>query len=138
MHAGRYRLGEEVPLRVLCHSPGGAPAAPDACPRVAVYSAAGRPVADFALPALDAAVAAGLFGGTLFLDERFSAGPYAVLFRWTVSGAAGGQAGRFEVLPGGAGSGQVVALYSYERPHADFLVQQRTSGRIYKGKNPRA
>jgi hypothetical protein len=43
----------------------------------------------------------------------------------------------FRVLPGGDGSGQVVAMHEYNRPAARHLVQQRSSGTLWKGRNPR-
>lgn len=137
MHLRGYQLGEEVSLPVLCTDADGRPVDPDACPRVAVFAAAGHAVADFALPIADAQATTGLFQGRLYLGEDFAEGQYHALFRWEAGAHHGGELRSFRVQPGGSATGQVVALHSYERPHAGFLVQQRSSGRLYKGKNPR-
>lgn len=137
MHARGYQLGEEVPLTVLCTDAAGSPVDPDACPRATVYPESGTPAADFALPILDAQATTGLFSGRLYLGDDFSEGRYTAVFRWLAGSHHGSSVASFEVLPGGSPTGQVIALYHYERPHAGFLVQQRSSGRIYKGKNPR-
>lgn len=137
MYLGRYQLGEYVPLRVLCLNGSQVPADPDACPLVDLRSASGKPVSGEGLPVLDKHATTGLFGSGLYLDEAFSEGAYSVQFTWLVGGTLYSSLARFQVAPGGGASGQVIAMCSYERPHARFLVQQRTSGRIYKGRNPR-
>jgi hypothetical protein len=43
----------------------------------------------------------------------------------------------FEVTPGGDISGVVISQFFYPQPQANFLIQQRSSGNIYKGKGPR-
>jgi len=103
-----------------------------------VYDATGDPLFASRVPIYDKLSTTGLFRLSLFLDERFSEGEYIIAFSWKIGGTQGGMQERFTILPGGAGSGQVIALRNYETPHANFLVQQRTSGRIYKGRNPRA
>lgn len=137
MDLGRYQLGDEVPLPLLCLDTSKRPADPDAAPRVAIYDEAGGAVKDFALPVCDKAETTGWFLGSLFLGSDFAAGHYEAVYRWKVGGNHGGRVDTFEIVAGGSESGQVIALHSYERPHSDFMVQQRTSGRIYKGRNPK-
>lgn len=137
MHLGRKQLGEEVPLTLLCRNSSGVPADPDACPKVDVYSASGKVVSGRSIPILDPAGTTGLFGGRIYLDGTFSAGEHLVVYRYDSGGTRRQEVDHFEVVAGGDSSGQVIALFNYERPHANHLVQQRTSGRLYKGKNPR-
>lgn len=138
MYLRTYQLGEEVPLLIQCLNLLKRPADPDAAPRVAVYDNAGNVVKDFYLAVADKAETIGLFLGRLYLGSDFSPGHYRAVVRY----AGGGfnfalDPICFEVIPGGAESGQVIAMHSYERPHSNFVVQQRTSGRIYKGRNAR-
>lgn len=137
MDLGRYQIGDEVPLPLLCLNSSERPADPDEAPRVAVYGGAGGAVADFALPVCDKAETVGWFLGRLYLGGDYAEGHYEVVSRWAVGGTQGGRVDTFEVVAGGAESGQVIAMHSYERPHSNFMVQQRTSGRLYKGRNPR-
>jgi hypothetical protein len=138
MFQRRYQLGEEVTLRVRCTDSSGRPVEPDAAPRLAVYASTGGPVKDVWCSVVDKHATVGWFEAKVFLGADFSAGWHHAVARWLDGGTHhGAQEFAFEVVAGGSETGQVVALHSYERPHADFLVQQRTSGRIYKGRNPR-
>ncbi len=137
MYRGIKQLGEEVPLGVLCRSTSGVPADPDACPRVDVYGPSGQVVAGRGVPILDPAATTGLFQGRIFLDETYGVGTFLVVYRWASSGTPLCETDTFEVAAGGGASGAVIAIYNYERPHANHLVQHRTAGRLYKGKNPR-
>jgi hypothetical protein len=131
-----YQLGDEVPILLLCRN-GDDPAYPDAAPRATVYDEDGDAIADFYLPVIDKAEVAGLFLGYVYLGAEYAAGVYTVVSRWQVGLFNGLDAMRFEIVAGGGESGQVIAMHSYERPQSDFIVQQRTSGRLYKGRNPR-
>jgi hypothetical protein len=138
MDLGSYRLGQEVRLCCLCVDSSGAPAAPDACPAVDVYGDSSKALSARLPPAeRPASLAPGLFALAVLLDGRFAEGRYRAAFRWDVGGTRGGSEATFEVVGGGGETGQVLALFSYERPQADHLVQQRSSGRLYKGRNPR-
>jgi hypothetical protein len=135
---GRYQLGQEVTFRLLTRDPSGQPLAPTAAPVMTVYAPGGRVISGNAIPSRDRPAATGLFEGRVFLSEAFTEGRHTITVRWLYAGAPYCCAYTFEVIPGGDGSGQVNALYSYVRPGASYLVQGRSSGRIYKGKNPRA
>lgn len=137
MNKGRYRLGQEVPLGVLCLNSSGVPVFPDACPSLDLYGPGGKKISGRALPVLDRLATTGLFAGSVYLDETYTVGDYTVVYRWDVSGVRGSAMDSFRIVAGGDGSGQVIALFDYERPQADHLIQQRTGGSIYKGRNPR-
>lgn len=139
MYLGSFQLGEEVTYRVHSRSSAGVPAAPDAAPLAHVYAQDGDSVrTGLKVPSRDYPRIVGLFEGRLQLNEDFEAGMHTIMVTWLVSGVAKGAAYHFTVLPGGDGSGQVTSLYSHPRPNANYIVQGRDSGRIYKGKNPRA
>lgn len=135
---GRYQQGQEVPLWVQVLSNAGVPVLPEEAPRADFYSETGLPISGKSIPILEPAATIGLFQGFQYLDDGWALGRYTVIFRWTANGGElGEERAVFEILPGGDGSGQVLALSYYHRPQADFWVQQRTSGRVFKGKNPR-
>lgn len=138
MYLGRYQQGQEVPFWVRCTDSSGTPVNPDAAPSVDV-SLAGTGViqAQKLVPVQDPAATTGFFQGFLYLDDTFAVGTYTLNFRWQVGGFVGADSSVFEVVDGGDPSGQVLAMTYYHQPQADFYVQQRTSGRIYQGKNPR-
>ncbi len=135
MYLGRYQQGEEALIVLLCSSTADVPVLPDAAP-VADVSGDGFFVSGIALAVMDPAAAPGLFYARLYLDSRFS-GRCTVTLRWLVSGVLHAREAVFEVAPGSDPSGGVLALHYYRRPQAEFLVQQRSGGGIYKGKNPR-
>lgn len=137
MYLGRYQQGQEVPFVLLTKGSTGVPVAPDAAPLADVYSSTGLLASGLKVPALDGAAVTGLFQGFLYLDESYPVGHYSIEAHWVSGVFTGSMLLYFEVAPGGDATGQVLALCYYHRPQADFLVQQRTSGRVFKGKNPR-
>lgn len=138
MYLGSFQLGQEVAYRVHSATSSGEPAAPDAAPLARVYAQDGDAVrSGLKVPSRNYPRIVGLFEGRLQLNEDFEAGLHTVLVTWAVSGVKKAASFSFAVLPGGNGSGQVTSLYSHPRPNANYVVQGRDSGRIYKGKNPR-
>jgi hypothetical protein len=136
MHRGSYQLGESVPLAVLCRNTSQVPADPDACPQVEIFGEGGER-ASAKLAIQDPAATTGFFAGKLYLSSLFTPGEYTAVYRWDISGTRLESEDTFSVVAGGDGSGAVIALHTYERPQANFLVQQRQDGQMYKGKNPR-
>jgi hypothetical protein len=134
---GRYQLGEEVPLKLLCVNGAGAPVAPDAAPTVDIWRGATKVLAGAMLPTLDRAAATGLFRLGVFLGGAFSEGRHTAVFRYRAGSYYGQAVEDFEVVPGGSRDGAVVAVHWYERPHAGFVVQQLDSGKLTRGRNPR-
>lgn len=135
-YLGRWQQGQEMPLWVLCTDSSGNPVLPDAAPQVDVYSHSGLGLTR-TVPVLEPAATTGLFKGSLFLNAGFTPGTWCLSFRWKVGSYVGSSLASFEVAPGGDGSGQVLALFYFHQPNADYYVQQRTSGSVFKGKNPR-
>jgi hypothetical protein len=134
---GRYQLGEEIPLSVLCVDADGAPANPSVAPHMDIYRGATQVLAGKLLPQLDPGGATGLFGLRLFLGADFSEGRHTVVYRYLTGSYLGQQTEEFEVVAGGHRDGAVLAMHWYERPHARFVVQQLDSGKLVKGRNPR-
>ena len=136
MHRGRFQLGEHVPLAVLCRNSSGQPAAPDAAPQVDVYSDTTHPTTGKAIPAQDKSLVTGLFTYRLFLGSGFVVGRYTVTYHWVIGANHGMQVDDFEIVGGGHEDGEVISMYFYDRPHADFIVQQLSSGKVVRGRNP--
>lgn len=136
-YLGRYQQGQEAPFWLVCRNGSGVPVDPDAAPTADVYSGQTLIAAQLLVPVLDAAATLGLFAGFLYLGDLYPPGTYSILLRWQAGGHQGAQLLTFEVAAGGDPSGQVLAMTYYHQPQADFLVQQRSAGRVYQGKNPR-
>lgn len=136
MHLGRFRQGDTVPYWVLCTNSSGVPTDPDSVPVAETYSSSAN-VESLKVPILDRARTTGFFGGEIFLGSGYTEGEYTLTVRWQISSHQGVSLFRFEVLPDGNSSGQVIAMHGFVRPQARFVVNQRTSGQLYKGKNPR-
>jgi hypothetical protein len=137
MYRGRYRLGEEPLFTVLCVNNSGVPVEPDTAPTLRLYASDGTAVTTKTLPAIDRYARTGLFGLRLYLGADFALGQYLVLYQYSVSATAKGAWDRFEVVGGGHKDGAVLAMAYFHRPNADFIVQQLTSGKIQRGRNPR-
>jgi hypothetical protein len=136
---GRFQSGDEVDVPLMTRNALGRPVAPDAAPHLTVFDSSGATLYAGSGAARDRAAATGLFYAKVFLTDDFEAGQYSCLWRWLDTSGAhhGGLLHTFRVLPGGDGSGQVVAMHEYNRPAARHLVQQRSSGTLWKGRNPR-
>ncbi len=146
MFRGRFQVGDEIALSVLCTDSSSVPTDPDACPQLDIYGPSGKVTGwipgglaggGVNIPILDPDATTGLFQAKVFLGSMFSAGAYTTTARWTSGSFHGLQEDSFEVLPGGSDRGNVIAMDWYPRPHADFLVHQLDSGRIRAGRNPR-
>lgn len=136
-YLGRRQLGQEITFPCQCKDEDGAPSLPTACPLLSIYSDSGPVVSGKSVPILDPASTTGLFALPLFLGELFSVGAYSVVITWVVGTFHGMELHTFEVIPGGDVSGAVISQFFYPRPHASFVVQQRTGGAIFKGRGPR-
>ncbi len=137
MFLGRFQQGQSLPLILVCENSTGVPTDPTACPDADILNASGTRVSSQALPILDPAASVGLFAGSVYLGSLYPAGLYSVAYRWDISGTRSERLDTFEIVAGGDASGQVLAITNYERPQANFLVQQRQNSTFYKGKNPR-
>lgn len=137
-YRGRYPLGVEIPLGVLCVNASGTPIAPTEAPLLEVYSdAAASPVVVKRIPPLERAAVTGLFQYPLFLGGAFSAGHHTAVYRWRNGGTQFHSSDTFQVIAGGHEDGAVISLFWYEQPGSRFLVQQLDSGKLVRGRNPR-
>lgn len=135
-YRGRYQLGQNVPLRLLCTNGAGTPSVPTNAPRFAVW-ANGTKVSSGRLPVLDRYGQTGLFGDSLFLGSSWATGTYQVVYSYAVGTQAMIEVDTFEIVAGGDVRGAVLALYFYVRPHANFVMQQRETARSpVWGRNP--
>ena len=137
MYRGRYKLGQELILGLMCRDGSGSPVLPDRAPTLDVWVGASHPVSGKAIPVMDRFGATGLFQYPLFLGGDFITGQGTAVYRYQVGGDWLEEEDTFEITAGGDIDGQVIAMHYYPRPHANFLVWQTTSGNIIKGRNPR-
>lgn len=137
-YLGRWQQGQEAPYWFLCKNASGVPTDPDAVPTVDIYLAnTGLIVGAKGVPILDPVPTTGFFAGFVYLNENYPAGLYTLVFRYLISGSRYSDFSTFEVVPGGDPTGQILAMTYFHQPQADYYVQQRSSGRIYRGQNPR-
>lgn len=136
MFLGRYQLGQDVNLFVVCTDSNGYVINPDEVPRVLIYNGSGSPVANGRMPVLEPSATKGFFTSKLFLSESFTPGIHTAIITWVDNSYTGGKTVRFEIVAGGSGTGQIQAMTNYERIPNSFIVNQRQSGYIYRGKNP--
>lgn len=133
-YLGRYQVGQSVPLALAVVDGDGQPAAPDAAPLATVTDPD---------EAVVAAVKMALAGDAMhfalpyFLGIERALGTYTVGYAYSIGGESSALAGSFDVIPGGDVGGAVISLIGYDRPEAQFVVAQLTSGRLVQGKNPR-
>lgn len=139
MFRGRYALGEEIPLHVLCVDAAGTPVTPDYPPNLKVWNTAGTKVVNKLVPHVDPGGQTGLFGMRVFLGADFAVGYYTATWSWSdTSGAhAGVEFSTFEIVAGGNSNGAVVAITHHHTPAANYVVKQLTRGAISKGRTPR-
>lgn len=138
MYRGRFQLGQEVPLGVLCRNASDTPTNPDAAPLVDIYNDAGsKVISGHRLPLVDRGGQAGYFARRFFLDGRFAVGRYSVVYRYVISSYIGREEDCFEVMAGGSKRGSIIGLYWFDRPQAKFLVQHLDSGQVRQSRNPR-
>lgn len=138
-YLGRYQLGDYVPIEVHLTNASGVVTAPttatDRAPIASVYKGSAK-VDSFPIsphtPDLK------LFRKHLRLSSSYAAGQYVVAVLWVNGG--GGFYGHdeffFEVVPGGASDGAIIALAEYQRPDSINVLWQEDGGKIKNGKNP--
>jgi hypothetical protein len=133
---GRFQLGQIVPLLLVTKNAAGTPTVPNAPPTIKVWAPNGTEVLGAAIPMIDRYVQTGIFQGRVFLSALFAAGLYVVTYYYQVGSYQGLATDNFEIMPGGDPDGNVMAMYFYRQPQADFIVQSLDSGKIVQGRNP--
>ncbi len=126
---GRYRRGDTVTIG--CVTPG----VPDAAPIAVILDVGMNPVMACPIPATDSTHMT--FALPVFIGAQFNVGSYSVSYQFTVGGQSGLTTGdSFLVIPGGDSGGDVISLYSFNRPEGNYVVAQLSSGRLAQGRNP--
>ena len=137
MNLGRYRSGQTVTLFLTTENPAAAAALPDAAPSFSVFGPTGTKLLTAAMPLWGASLAP-TFHYPLFLDATFVAGRHLLTYHYNNAGFFGLEEDEFEVAPGGNPQGAALAMHFFHRPEADFVLQQKESGLVVRGKNPSA
>src|SRR6185503_5721565 len=99
MFRGRFQLGQEIPLGVLCVNSASTPVNPDSAPFMDVYNASGTKVVSGKLiPIIDRGGQTGYFQLRIFLGSAFVAGRYTVVYHWDSGSFEGQEADDFEIM----------------------------------------
>lgn len=133
MNSGRNVLGELVPIILQVKTAAGVPVDPDDAPLVEIYDSTGALQSSHRLEPLGRT---GLFGYSVFLGVGHEIGWHCWRVTWAVSASARARIGVFQTTAGGQVKGPVIALTSYDRPHASYLVSETHDGFIEFYKNP--
>lgn len=150
MYLGRYQQGDQLPLKCLCVNAAGVPTMPDNVPSFKFFTPAGALYTGFGtnglLPPMDRYGTTALFGVAFPVGAAFATtGGWRVVYTWSIGTFTGLSEDTFEIVPGGNPSGNVISMYYYQRPQADFIVIQTDGdaqvlvgeGEIRAGRNPR-
>jgi len=132
---GRFQTGQTIFLSLQV--PGAV--VPDDVPTITVTAPGPTVVlADKEIPVKDPFNAKGLFHFPLFLGlDYLVTGDYTIDYTWTVASVPDTAQDTFTIVGGGHPDGQVMSMYFYHRPHADFVVHQTELGKISAGRNPK-
>lgn len=140
MYLGEFFLGEWVSIPLVCRDASRAESNPTAAPTLNIYKADDtpitgaddRPIAPFAQGSLT-----GFFNFNVHLNSNFSAGRYIALLQYAVAGSNKAELHFFEVMSGGNAKGAYVALFYYQRPHANYIVGQLDDGTLEMRRGPK-
>jgi hypothetical protein len=127
-HLGRLQRGDRVLL--FCRTV----AVPDFAPVAVILNAEGQTV--LAQEIASWRRSRTRFGRVLRIDQRFDLGKYTVSYQYTVDGVPYRAEDSLEVVAGGDSGGEVLALYTLERPKSRLVLAQLGCGRLTRGRNP--
>lgn len=134
MNLGRIQVGQVVTLGLSTFDPSGAPTAPESAPVATITNPNGTKRPPFKLAMNGGPLA---FALPILLGLDFSLGIYGVSYTYTANGFVRSGWDAFTVIAGGDPGGAIISMASYERPEAQYVVVQLTSGRIVQGRNPK-
>lgn len=137
MNLGRFELGQEIVVPLICTDGNGVAVVPDLPPAIAFYNAAGVKLLTDLMACRDRYGATGLFFYRRPLGSAFAVGKGSISMTWKAAGVARLRVFQFEIVPGGDAAGAVVSQYFFERPQAVYLVQHTDGGSHTFGRNPR-
>jgi hypothetical protein len=138
VYLGQHQLGTYLDVLLQCRTTAMVASMPEDPPRYKVWRASdGALVTAGEMPLLDKDIQVGLFKLELFLGDSFATGNHSMELMYSISTDTFIETRTFGIAAGGDTDGQVLAMYYYHRPHADFVVYQVESGLILRGKNPR-
>ena len=137
MDLGRVRLGQTLDLFLATENSAGAVAQPDDVPSLSVFDPVGTKILTARMPVWSTLGDKTVFHYPLFLGPLFTTpGRYVILYNYNVGSFFGVEEEDFTVVAGGTDKGASLAMYFFRRPQADFLIQQKESGQVARGKNP--
>lgn len=132
MNTKRYQLGDYLPLLLQTTNGSGTPTAVATEPVTAkIYDSAENLVATVNLGLHNNSQLAHLYRGRWLIT---TSGYLIVTYAWN-TGSAFKKSDLVYVAGGGHATGPVVALFSFRRPEADYVMMQTASGSVYQGRN---
>ena len=136
MFAGRFTLGQRVPLLVRTLNDSGTPTNPTGAPVVVVYDSSGNVAKSFSLPIRDQGQITGLFLYDFNLENSFATGTYDAMINWVVGSTAKARVISFDVVAGGDVDGSGIAMHYFRHPARNFVLLQTDDGKLKKLRNP--
>jgi hypothetical protein len=126
-YLGRFTRGQKITLSAEY------PSTPDAAPAATVRDPDDISVGTFLLP-----MRGGLqnFAITLRIGDWMTLGRYSVTYSFSLSGVPGTASDSFDLVAGGDSGGEVISLFSYDRPEGRYVLAQLGSGKLMQGRNP--
>ena len=132
---GRQQLGSVLDIYLQCVDSADTPSIPTNPPQLKVRFGT-TVVLAAEMPVIEKSVRTGRFYYPLKLANQFTTGHYNFTCFYKVSTFHGFLNGTFEIIAGGDAGGQVLNMYFFDRPHADFVVYGTEFGSVYRGRNP--
>ena len=133
---GRFQLGQTLSLLLLTVDGSGTPQVPLVPPWLKIWQGASL-ILKAEMPIIERFKQTGLFLARVFLGPAFTPALYEVEYTYQIDGSYNGVVtDNFEIMPGGNADGNVMSMYFYDRPQAQFIVQSLDSGKIVQGRNP--
>ena len=136
MWLGKVQLGTYLDFYLQCTDADEVKSMPVYVPFLKVWIASSL-IHAAEMPLLDKTSQVGLFATHLFLGNEFDVGYGTAEMYYQVGGKFGIETRTFEIVPGGHVDGQVLGMFFYQKPAAEFVVYQTEAGTLRKGKNPR-
>jgi hypothetical protein len=133
---GNYQLGQTVPLTLVVRDSLGRSALPDVIPTVAIYDANYDAVFAANPYPSDPQGSPSVFAYPLKLGSAYVLGKFFVVFRYSVGGVSNLTLQTFTVVGGGDAGGNMISLYSLDRPEARYVLGQLSGGSLVQGRKP--
>ena len=145
-YRNRYQLGDFVPLFLVCKNVNGVPTVPDTVPEARLFDPFGVAAGHFSMNPVDRFGTTATFALNLGASQFFNiVGNWRIVYTYKIGTYSGMDEDTFQIVNGGSVNGNVISMYYFHRPNADYVVYQTDggvlvgevqSGRIFGGRGP--